>query len=65
MQENHYPDLNEVLENDSALREAWGKLPGAVPMMIMESGVSISSLGELEMISEHFKHSPCAAEHHG
>ena len=33
MQENHYPDLNEVLENDSALREAWGKLPGAVQML--------------------------------
>lgn len=57
MEEKHYPDLNEILENDSALREEWGKLPGAVQMMIVESGMSISTLGELKMISEHLKHS--------
>ena len=57
MEQSHYPDLNEVLENDTALREEWAKLPGTVQMMIVESGMSISSLGELKMISEHLKHS--------
>lgn len=57
MNDKHYPDLNETLENDSALREEWAKLPGAVQMMIMESGMSISTLGELKMICEHLKHS--------
>lgn len=57
MPESHYPDLNEILENNTELRREWAKLPGTVRMMIMESGMSISTLGELKMISEHLKHS--------
>ena len=52
MAQSHLPDLNAVLGSDEALRAEWGKLPGAVQLRILESGMSISTLGELRMIRD-------------
>lgn len=57
MSNEHFPDLNTVIGNDTALREKWAELPGEVQLRILRSGACISTLGELEMISEHMKHS--------
>ena len=44
-------------ENDPQMREYFDSLPTAVKTQLVESGVIITTLGELKQAAEHLMHS--------
>ncbi len=50
--EQFYRRPQDVVGGDDALLAYWNTMPGKVQLRLLESGISVSTLGELKMLRE-------------
>ena len=53
----YYRHPRDVVGNDPQMLHAWNDMPGDIQLRLLESNISISTLGELKMLHSHLEHS--------
>ena len=52
--EQYYRLPQDVVGHDAALLSYWDRMPARAQLRLLESGISVSTLGELRMLAERF-----------
>lgn len=50
--EQYYRLPQDVVGHDAVLLSCWDQLPAKVQLRLLESGITVSTLGELKMLAE-------------
>ena len=50
--EQYYRLPQDVVGHDAALLSYWDTMPAKVQLRLLESGISVSNLGEMKMLAE-------------
>ena len=53
--EQYYRLPQDVVGHDAALLSYWDTMPARARLRLLESDISVSTLGELKMLDAHFK----------
>lgn len=54
--EQFYRDPQAVVGDDPALLAYWNTMPGRVQTRLLESGLTVSTLGELQSLCDQLEH---------
>ena len=52
--EQYYRLPQDVVGHDAALLSYWDQMPAKAQLRLLESSITVSTLGELKMLAEHF-----------
>ena len=52
--EQYFRLPQDVVGHDAALLSYWDTMPARAQLRLLESGISVSTLGELKMLAEEF-----------
>ena len=52
--EQYYRLPQDVVGHDAALLSYWDQMPAKAQLRLWESSITVSTLGELKMLAEHF-----------
>lgn len=52
--EQYYRLPQDVVGHDAALLSYWDRMPAKAQLRLLESGITVSTLGELKMLAESF-----------
>ena len=53
--EQYFRLPQDVVEHDAALLSYWDTMPARAQLRLLESSITVSTLGELKMLAEEFK----------
>ncbi len=53
----YYRHPRDVIGRDPQMLRAWNDMPGDVQLRLLESNISVSTLGELQMLRSHLEQS--------
>ncbi|MCI8870255.1 MAG: hypothetical protein HFF39_06925 [Lawsonibacter sp.] len=51
----YYRRPQDVVGKDDELLNYWNTMPGSVQLQLLESGITVATLGELKMLREHLE----------
>lgn len=51
----YYRHPRDVVGKDPQMLRAWNDMPGDVQLRLLESNISVSTLGELQMLRSHLE----------
>ena len=54
MMEQYYRLPQDVVGHDGALLSFWDRMPAKAQLRLLESGITVSTLGELKLLAEEF-----------
>lgn len=56
--QQYYRRPQDVVGKDDALLTYWNTMSGKVQLRLLESDISVSTLGELQLLQEHLEQAP-------